>query len=247
MTQSMKPSASAVSLSNPFVGRHQEMAELNATLEDATAGRGRVVMLSGEPGIGKTRTARELAALAEQQGSKVLWGRCHEEQGAPPYWPWVQVIRSYIRDCDLDQLRSEMEAGAADIAEMVPEVGRRLRDLQPLPVLDSPERARFRLFDATTTFLKNAARNQPLVIILDNLHWADHPSLLLLEFSAQEVGDSPLLLVGSYRDTELVRGHQLSRSIGELAREPYFLPVQLKGLNVEEVRSLARGLPSSST
>ena len=79
-----------------FVGHQREMAELKATLEDALSGQGRLVMLVGEPGIGKTRTAQELASHAENLGVQVLWGRCLEEEGAPPYWPWVQPIRSYV-------------------------------------------------------------------------------------------------------------------------------------------------------
>jgi predicted NACHT family NTPase len=80
-----------------FVGRHQDLRELRSALEDALSGQGRLVMLAGEPGIGKTRTAQELAAISEQRNAWVLWGRCHAEHGAPPYWPWVQVIRSYLQ------------------------------------------------------------------------------------------------------------------------------------------------------
>ena len=94
------------------------MGELKGCLEDALSGRGRLVTLVGEPGIGKTRTAQELATYAGLRGSQVLWGRCYEEQGAPPYWPWVQAIRSYVRDIEPEQLRSNMGAGAADIAKV---------------------------------------------------------------------------------------------------------------------------------
>ncbi len=89
-----------------------------AALDDALSGRGRLVLV-GEPGIAKTRTAQELAAICDQRGVQVLWGRCHEQQGMPPYWPWVQVIRSYVRECDPERLRTEMGAGASDIAEIV--------------------------------------------------------------------------------------------------------------------------------
>jgi hypothetical protein len=94
--------------SDIFVGRQREMDILRTTLEEALAGQGRLVMLGGEPGIGKTRTAQELAALAAQQGGQVLWGRCHEEHGAPPYWPWVQSIRAYVHESRLPQLRAAM-------------------------------------------------------------------------------------------------------------------------------------------
>ena len=133
-------------------------------------------MLVGEPGIGKTRTAQELAAYAETRGAQVLWGRCYEEEGAPPYWPWVQPIRSYVQQRDAERLLSEMGPGAADIAEIVPEIGRKLTDLEPPPALQ-PEQARFRLFDSITSFLKSAARSQPLMLVLDDLHWADEPLL----------------------------------------------------------------------
>ncbi|HZA24405.1 MAG TPA: ATP-binding protein, partial [Dehalococcoidia bacterium] len=160
-----------------FVGRQQEMGKLKGVLEDALSGQGQVLMLVGEPGIGKTRTAQELAAYAETRGAQVLWGWCYEEEGAPPFWPWLQPIRSYVQQQDAEQLRSEMGPGAADIAEVVSEVRGKLPGLEPPPALP-PEQARFRLFDSITTFLKSAAQYQPLMLVLDDLHWADKPSLL---------------------------------------------------------------------
>ncbi len=218
-----------------FVGRQREMGELKACLEDALSGRGRLVTLVGEPGIGKTRTAQELATYAGLRSAQVLWGRCYEEQGMPPYWPWVQAIRSYVRERDPEQLRSEMGAGAADIAEVVSDVKERLPDLKPPPQLDSPEQARFRLFDSITAFLKSASQKQPLVLVLDDLHWADTPSLLLLQFVARELGNSRLLLVGTYRDMELSRQHPLAETLGELTRERLFQRVLLRGLSQEDV------------
>ncbi|MFB3093965.1 MAG: AAA family ATPase, partial [Dehalococcoidia bacterium] len=218
-----------------FVGRQREMGELKACLEDALSGRGRLVTLVGEPGIGKTRTAQELATYAGLRGAQVLWGRCYEEQGMPPYWPWVQAIRSYVRERDPEQLRSEMGAGAADIAEVVSDVKERLPDLKPPPQLDSPEQARFRLFDSITAFLKSASQKQPLVLVLDDLHWADQPSLLLLQFFARELGNSRLLLIGTYRDMELSRQHPLAETLGELTRERLFQRVLLRGLSQQDV------------
>ena len=118
-----------------FVGRQREMGELKACLEDALSGRGRLVTLVGEPGIGKTRTALELATYAGLRQAQVLWGRCYEGEGAPPYWPWVQAIRSYVRDVDPEQLRSDMGAGAADIGQVVSDVRDRLPGLEPPPNL----------------------------------------------------------------------------------------------------------------
>ena len=134
------------------------MAELTSTLEEALSGQGRLVMLVGEPGIGKTRTTQELASYAESRGAQVFWGRCYEDEGTPPYWPWVQTMRSYVQQASAEQLTTEMGAGAADIAEIVPEVRQKLLDLAPPPYLD-PEQARFRLFDSIAAFLKKAAQN----------------------------------------------------------------------------------------
>ena len=218
-----------------FVGRQREMGELKAALEDALSGRGRLVTLVGEPGIGKTRTARELATYAGLRGAQVLWGRCYEEQGVPSYWPWVQAIRSYVREREPEQLRSEMGAGAADIAEIVSDVRERLPDLEQPPAQESPEQARCRLFDSITTFLKSASDSRPLVLMLDDLHWADKPSLLLLEFVARELAGARLLLIGTYRDMELSRQHPLAETLGELTRERLFQRILLRGLTQEDV------------
>ena len=171
-----------------FVGRQREMSELKAALEETLAGHGRLVMLVGEPGIGKTRTALELATYAGLRKAQVLWGRCYESQGTPPYWPWVQAIRSYVREHEPAELHAAMGAGAADIAEIVSDVRQGLPDLETPPALESPEAARFRLFDSIAAFLKSASVGQPLVLILDDLQWADKLTLLLLQFVAGELG-----------------------------------------------------------
>ncbi len=221
-----------------FVGRQAELAELNAALEDVLSGRDRLVMLMGEPGIGKTRIALELATCARLRGAQVLWGRCYESMGTPPYWPWAQAIRSYVREHRPEQLRSEMGAGAADIAEIVPDLRESMPDLRPPPALGDPQQARLRLFDSISAFLKGAAQTQPLVLILDNLHWADRPSLLLLEFLVQELSGARLLVVGTYRDIELSREHPLSQTLGELTKEPHLRRIPLRGLAQEEVSNL---------
>ena len=217
-----------------FVGRQREMDQLKAALEGALGGRGRVMMLVGEPGIGKTRTAEELATYARMRDAQVLWGHCYEAQGVPPYWPWVQAIRLHVRDRDPDALRSEMGSGAADIAEIVSEVRERLPNLGKPPRLN-PAAARFRLFDAVATFLKTASQAQPLVVVLDDLHWADEPSLRLLEHVARELDDGRLLIIGTYRHEELNRRHPLARTLGELTRERLFERVLLRGLDRADV------------
>jgi DNA-binding CsgD family transcriptional regulator len=216
-----------------FVGRQREMGKLKAILEDALSSQGQLLMLVGEPGIGKTRTAQELAAHAETRGAQILWGWCYEEEGAPSFWPWLQPIRTYVQQRDPGQLQSEMGPGAADIAEVVSEVRGKLPNLEPPPALP-PEQARFRLFDSITTFLKNAAQFQPLMLVLDDLHWADRPSLLLLQFLARQLTESPLLVVGCYRDLELSRQHPLSEALAQLSRLPVFQWELLLGMSQED-------------
>jgi class 3 adenylate cyclase len=217
-----------------FVGRDAELAQLRAAFDEAFSGHGRILMLVGEPGIGKTRTSEELATYAQLRGAQVLWGRCYEGEGAPAYWPWVQIIRTYVHDREPKTLLSEMGPGAADIAEVVSEVRERLPGLPAPPKLD-PEEARFRLFDSITTFIKNASSTQPLALIVDDLHWADKPSLLLLQFLARELESSRLLLLGTYRDVELGRQHPLEQTLAELARSQLSDRVLLRGLTKTDV------------
>lgn len=218
-----------------FVGREKEMDELRAGLEDSLSGRGRLLMLVGEPGIGKTRTSEELATYAGLRNMQVVWGRCYEGEGAPAYWPWVQIIRSYVHEKDPKELASEMGPGAADIAQVVSEVKERLPGLPAPPTLE-PDQARFRLFDSITTFLKNASKGTPLMVVLDDMHWADKPSLLLLQFLARELRGSRLLVLGTYRDVELRRGHPLSQTLGELGREGLTHRITLRGLTEQDVK-----------
>src|SRR5277367_1369148 len=106
----------------PIVGRARELEVFRAAFDCMLAGRRQLVLVSGEPGIGKTRCAEALADVAEDQGALVLWGRCHEEAGAPPYWPWVQILRAYVDASSLDEVRLNMGAAASDISALVPEL-----------------------------------------------------------------------------------------------------------------------------
>ncbi|MCI0830576.1 MAG: AAA family ATPase [Chloroflexi bacterium] len=219
---------------NDFVGRRREMAELRTALDAAMAGRGQMVMLAGEPGIGKTRLAQELASRAESLGAQVMWGWCYEHVGAPPYWPFVQPIRTYAETVDVATLSSQMGLGGPAIAEIVPELRAKLPDLEQ-PVAAEPDQARFRLFDSMSTFLKNLAQDQLLLFIVEDLHWADSSSLLMLEFLVREITASPVLVVGTYRDVEITGSHPLSQTLGNLVRERHYRRVQLGGLTQQEV------------
>lgn len=218
----------------PFVGRDVELAELCRRLDLARGGLGGVILVSGEPGIGKTRLAEELTRRAKQSEAVVLWGRCYEGEGAPAFWPWAQAIRGAIRDRDAATLRAEMGPGASDIAEVVPEIRAQLPDLVAPPPLE-PAQARFRFFASTASFFGNLSRGHPVILILDDLHWADTPSLLLLHFLAREARQSRLLVVGTYRDGEVGQQHPLKRTLAELIRLGYDRHLPLRGLTESDI------------
>jgi DNA-binding SARP family transcriptional activator len=220
-----------------FVGRETELRSLNAALAGAVHGRGIVFLIGGEPGIGKSSLADQLAERAVVLGARVLWGRCWEAGGAPAYWPWVQSLRAYVARIEPELLRAQLGPHGGEVAHVVPE----LRDALPdLPVLESPESegARFRVFDATSSFLKRAASAHPIVLVLEDLHAADASSLLLLQFIAKEVADARLLIVGTYRDIELGPGHPVSRALAELSRQRSTQTLLLRGISEGDVARL---------
>lgn len=158
------------------------MAELRVGLSDVTAGHSHLFLLSGEPGIGKTRLADEFGRQAVAQGVDVAWGRCWEGDGAPAYWPWIQVVRASLSNTDAEKraaiLGSEATPQVAqDVAQLLPDLRTAHapipRYLGPQPT--DPKQARFQLFESVATLLKNVARIVPLVIVIDDLHDADHP------------------------------------------------------------------------
>lgn len=218
-----------------FVGRQRELTELRSALEQSISGRGQLVMVFGDAGIGKTRMVQELAVGAEAQGVRVLWGRCYDGEGAPPYWPWVQALNALLGRSDPQELRADLGAGASDVSELLPDLRDILPNLEPPPTLE-PERARFRLFNSVTTFLRNISRRVPLVVVLDDLHWADRSSLMLLQFLSQQLGDSSLMVVGTYRDVEVNPQHPLSDTLASLSREQAFHRQSLVGLGFEDTQ-----------
>ena len=217
-----------------FVGRGRELGGLEAALEDALAGGGRLVLLAGEPGIGKSRLADELMATARSRGASVAVGRCWEAGGAPAYWPWVQSLRAHLREMEPEALRAQLGAGAADLAQLLPELRDLFPDLPEPPALES-EGARFRLFEAVTSFLRTATQPRPLVLVLDDLHAADEPSLLLLQFVAREIADSGVLVVCAFRDVDPTMREPLASALAELVREPHTTQLELTGLSDADV------------
>jgi tetratricopeptide (TPR) repeat protein len=227
------------------VGRDREVAELVAGLEDAVGGRGRLFLIAGEPGIGKTALAEHLAGLAVQRGARVLWGRCWEGGGAPPFWPWAQMIGTLAEDCQQQALTAWLGAGAAHVAQVVPGLTERL-GTAPAPAAPARESdaARFYLFEAITGFFRRAAAVEPLLLVLDDLHAADDPSLLLLEFLARELRGARQLVVGTYRDVAAARPLGLGDAVGQLVREGQLL--NLRGLDRGDVTALIEALSGAA-
>src|ERR1700730_14385857 len=218
-----------------FVGRMRELDELNGGLEDALAGHGRLFLISGEPGIGKTRLAGQLATHASERHALVIWGRCWEGSGAPAYWPWIQIFRSCV--CDQGFSRSDLMPDSEPllVADLVPEVlqspGSVARPQRA--VSNDPEQERFGFFDSAARLLKRLSSLQPLVIFIDDLQAADVPSMQMLTFVARELKGARLLLVGTYRDNEIRNSPPVSRLFANLVREGSQLP--LRGLNRTEI------------
>ncbi|MBB3084062.1 ATP-binding protein [Geodermatophilus sabuli] len=210
-----------------FVGRDRESAVLEDCLASALAGRPSLVLCRGQPGIGKTRLAEELSAEAASAGAVVVWGRAPEAAGAPPYWPWRQVLRAAGQHADLHALARDHRL-TAELARLAPDL---FQGVQDGTVGPGTAEDRFRLFDAVDRLLRLLSQERPLVIVLDDAHWADDSSLLLLQHLADSMSTQRLLLLVSYRDTEPLGDVLL---VG-LARTPATRVLEIGGLSLAHV------------
>jgi len=235
---------SPMRFSSVFVGRTSEMRRLKTAAEAAARGQGCVVTVFGDPGIGKSRLLQEFAREISDQ-ALVLEGRCSYAEGAPPYFPWVQIITRYVRATKPALLRRVMGEHSSVIAEVVPPVGEALGELRSPVPLEHPGSARFRFFQSVATSLGRAAERRTLVIVLQDLHWVDAPSAALLGYLLGEIEKARLLLVMSYRDRQVGENHPLRSALAELARVPRHDQVALQGLTQSEVREfLATAVPA---
>lgn len=210
-----------------FVGRERECAELIDGLRAAQGGAGRVFLIAGEPGIGKTRLLDEVARHGLAAGVSVAWGRGWEGGGAPVYWPWIQIFRTLLPGGVTPQLVAQLGSGAGYLAQLVPELGTHLGAPLDVPVgatLDSAQ-ARFPLFDATARLLRGLAARRAQVLLFDDLHTADDATLLLLKFVAAEVQGAPLLIVGAYREVEGHAHPQRAQILQGIARCGHRIPL----------------------
>jgi class 3 adenylate cyclase/tetratricopeptide (TPR) repeat protein len=220
-----------------LVGRADELRQLTDAYDEMVGGRTKLLMVVGEPGIGKSRLVEELAVYASVRGANVCWGHCYEGELGMPYLPFIEAFRTYVRERTDEQLRAELSSGAPEVATLVSELRLRFADLPASPPLDG-DAERMRLFEGVCAFVRNAAADEPLVLLLDDLHWADKPSLLMLQYMVRRLRRDRVLIVGTYRDVELDRTHPLADAVASLRHEHLYDRVLLRGLSADEVKAL---------
>jgi len=224
-----------------LIGRDAELRTLETALERAAAGRGRLVAVTGEPGVGKTRLVEELVQRSGLPPARVLRGRCPEQAGAPSYWPWTRLLRAYASTRGVDALRAELGAEAAALAPLLPALATGAATTSGAA---GEQESRHELFAAVSALLRRASEREPLLVVLEDVHWADEGSLGLLDFVAQELDGTCLLLVITSRDRERAgRPRALTAAVRHGQR------IALRGLDRAAVaRLVARsGGGSSST
>jgi len=200
-----------------FVGRDAEIERLTQRWKEAQAGEARLVLLGGEPGIGKTRLAAELAHRLHGDGSVVLAGRCDEDLGVP-YQPFVDALRHFVDHAPADELRRGLGRYRGELVRLIPDLPDRIADL-PAPLRSDPETERYRLFDAVAAWLAEVSGEAPVLLVLDDLHWAAKPTLLLLRHVLRFPERLRLLVVATYRDSDIGRGHPLTELLDDVDRK----------------------------
>ena len=220
----------------PFVGRTSEQEVLRTAWKQVAAdGARRVILLAGEPGVGKTRLAGQVAQAAHDDGAPVLFGRCDEDLGVP-FQPFVEALRQQIGLLEGDDLGGRLGEHPGELARLVPDVAVRWPAIGA-PTTADPETERYRLFEAVTSWLAAASADLGLVLVLDDLHWAGRPTLLLVRHLIRTPDALRLLVIGTYRDTDLDRSHPLAEVLADLRREPGVERLALRGLDPEGVAS----------
>jgi tetratricopeptide (TPR) repeat protein len=228
-----------------FVGREPELKQLKSAFDGAISGQGALMMVTGEPGIGKTALCEQLSTYVTLRGGRTLVGHCYEAGSLSlPYLAFVEALRSYVLAREVKDLREELGTGAADVARIISEIRERLK-IKLRPQKD-PEEERYRLLQAVITFLSNAANVQPMMVVLEDLHDADKGTLDMLTHVSRNLAGARLLIVGTYRDVEVDRSHPLSAALAELRRVSTYGRVLLRGLNADEVRRMLESITRES-
>jgi len=230
-------SAARMPALRPFVGREAEMEQLEAGIEDALAGRGRLFLVSGEPGIGKSRLTDELARRARGRVGVIVWGRSWEAGGAPAYYPFLDPLSAFAETLGDAELALSLGEGASGAATLVPAIAARLPD-GPASVSSDPEQARFRLFRALTGLVRRAAASSGALLVLEDLHAADESSLRLLHFLARELVSVRLLVVATLRDVDARLAPEAEPLLAQIEREA--TPLWLGRLRASDVEGFVR-------
>ena len=233
--------AQAVSYSHvyrtTFVGRDAELHQLHDAFDNVLSGEGSLAVVVGEPGIGKSSLCDRLSTHVALRGGVTLTGHCYEEGSVSlPYLPFVEVLRAHVKSQDPDALRSQLGSGASALARIVVEI-RELLGVNPRPPVD-PEEDRYHLMQSVASALRNAADVRPLLIVIEDLHNADKGTLDMLTHVARNLSGARLLVVGTYRDVEVQRGHPLSEALTELRRVSPVTRISLRGLDVNQVQQM---------
>ena len=226
--------------STPFVDRMRDMAGIRKVWDEVLQERSRLVLVAGEAGIGKTRLVSELALTLHEEGATVLFGRTDPEPLAP-FQPFVEALSHYAHQCPAGRLRAEAPRAAAELTLLLPILRERLPELEPVAAAD-PETRRYRLFDAVSSLVLSIARTGPLMIVLDDLHWADRSTLALLDHLLRRSQPVRLLIVGAFRESEVDASHPLADVLARYSSGRDVLRVSLDGLGEPEIAELMAGM-----
>ena len=229
----------------PYVGRETERTELEARLGEAIRGRGSLMLLGGEPGVGKTRLAEQILDAGLRHRCLPLTGRCYEMGGAEPFIPFVEVLEQTAERLPAAELRDALGDAAPEVARLLPDLRSRFPDIPP-PLEMSPEQQRRFLFKSVTDFFERAAHARALVVLLDDLQWADESTLLLLQHLAPHLEQMPMLMLGTYRDVELDLQRPFAQVLETLTRQRLAKRITVRRLPETSVREMlvALGGPS---
>ncbi|MCU1352062.1 MAG: hypothetical protein JWM05_1271 [Acidimicrobiales bacterium] len=220
-----------------YVGRAAERAQLDAMVAAAAQGRGGMVLVAGEAGLGKSRITRETVAGAARRGMMVLTGHCLDMVSPPPYQPHIDQIEEAARETSPEGLRGALGENAPEVAKLMPSLRQRYDDIPAPPEL-APEQERRYMLHGVGQFIERAAANRPLVLVFEDLHWADESTLLLLRHIGPRLAHIPLLVIGTYRPDELDADRPLTTAIGPLKRDVGATEIRLRRLDRDQVAAV---------
>ena len=229
----------------PFVGRTAERAELERLIDSTVRGRGGMILIGGEPGVGKTRLVEEVLDMSQRRRCLSLTGRCYEMEGTPPFMPFVETVELCARVVPPAALREVLGDAAPEVARLVPDLRRLFPDI-PAPIELPPEQQRHYLFKNFAEFLERASRVRALVVLLDDLQWADDATLQLLQHLAPQLAEMPILVLGTYRDVELDVHRPFAKVLETLTRKRVAQRLNLQRLPQEGVKEMLAGLGGPS-